>query len=96
MAHTPDPWRWSPKGTLSTMAKVSSTCDNVIVWSQRFGFDNEDDKLLIAAAPELLAACKIFVEACEKLLQSEKTDIALKMAKQAIAKAQPDKLSGGS
>lgn len=91
MAHTLGPWRWSPGGTLSTTAKVSSTCDNVVVWSQRFGFDNDDDKALIAAAPDLLAACQAFAEAYEKSLQLEKTDVALRMAKQAIAKAQPNK-----
>lgn len=42
---------------------------------------------LIAAAPELLEACEAFVEAWEKCLQLEKTDVALRMAKDAIAKA---------
>ncbi len=43
---------------------------------------------LITAAPDLLAACKAFVEAWEKSLQLEKTDVALRMAKEAIEKAQ--------
>jgi len=43
---------------------------------------------LIAAAPDLLEACKAFVIAWEKCLQLEKTDIALRMAKAAIAKAE--------
>ena len=42
---------------------------------------------LIAAAPDLLAACKAFVEAWEKCLQLEKTDVALQMAHAAIEKA---------
>lgn len=92
MTHTPGPWRWSPKGTLSTTAKVSKTCDNVVVWSQKYGFDNEADKTLIAAAPELLAACQAFVEAWEESLQLEKTDVALRMAKQAIEKARREKV----
>ena len=62
MSHTPGPWRWSPGGTLSSRAKISATCNNVVVWSQRFGFDNEADKVLIAAAPELLTMCQQFVE----------------------------------
>jgi len=43
---------------------------------------------LIAAAPKLLEACKAFVEAHEKSLQLEKTDIALSLAKQAISFAE--------
>lgn len=39
------------------------------------------------AAPDLLAACKAFVEAWDKSHQLEKTDVALKMAKAAIEKA---------
>lgn len=37
---------------------------------------------------DLLAACRAFVEAWEKSLQLEKTDVALRMAKAAIAKAE--------
>jgi len=43
---------------------------------------------LIAAAPDLLEACKAFVESWEKSLQLEKTDTALRLAKQAIAKTE--------
>ena len=50
--------------------------------------DNTATPQLIAAAPCLLAACKAFVEAWEKSLQLEKTDVALRMAKEAIEKAQ--------
>lgn len=42
---------------------------------------------LLAAAPDLLAACEAFVAAWEKCLQLEKTDVALEMARAAIAKA---------
>lgn len=49
---------------------------------------------LHGAAPDLLAACKAFVEAYEKSLQLVKTDVALRMAKQAIEKAQGDYPSG--
>ena len=41
------------------------------------------DARLAATAPQLLAACKAFVEAWEKS-QLEKIDVALKMAKEAI------------
>ena len=36
----------------------------------------------------LLAACKAFVEVWEKSHQLEKTDVALRMAKEAIARAE--------
>lgn len=49
---------------------------------------------LHGAAPDLLAACKAFVEAYERSLQLVKTDVALRMAKQAIEKAQGDYPSG--
>jgi hypothetical protein len=42
---------------------------------------------LIAAAQDLLEACEAFVEAYEKSLQLEKTDVAVRLAKVAIAKA---------
>jgi ABC-type amino acid transport substrate-binding protein len=42
---------------------------------------------LVDAAPDLLAACEAFVEAWEKSLQLEKTDVALRMVKMAIEKA---------
>lgn len=43
---------------------------------------------LITAAPDLLLACKAFVEAWKKSHQLEKTDIALRMAEAAIEKAE--------
>ena len=45
--------------------------------------ENQDLRLIQKA---LLAACEAFVEAWEKCLQLEKTDVALQMAKAAIAK----------
>lgn len=91
MTYTPGPWRWSPFGTLSTTAKISATCDNVVVWSQRFGFDNEDDKALIAAAPDLLVACQALTRANGEHPQ---TEAALIMAERAIEKAQLPKRNG--
>ena len=58
--------------------------------SRRYPAEKVANARLIAAAPDLLAACHAFVEAWEKSLQLEKTDVALRMAKQAIAKAQPN------
>ena len=46
-------------------------------------------KLCWNSHDDLLAACKAFVEAHEKSHQLEKTDMALRLAKVAIAKYQP-------
>lgn len=48
----------------------------------------EADAHLIAAAPDLLAACRAFVIAHEQSLQLEKTDVALRLARAAILKAE--------
>ena len=41
------------------------------------------------ALPDLLEACKAFVAAYDRSHQLEKTDVAVRMARAAIAKAQP-------
>jgi hypothetical protein len=51
---------------------------------------DERDRLK-ASNGELLKACKVFVEAYSKSLQLEKTDTALRLAKQAIANAERGK-----
>ena len=64
-------------------------CDNCGAQGAKHGsLDDAIEKWLrIAATPELLEACEAFVEAWEKSLQLEKTDVALRMAKAAIRKA---------
>lgn len=46
---------------------------------------------LFAAAPDLLEACQAFVAVWEKSHQLEKTDVALRLARAAIAKATGEK-----
>ena len=49
--------------------------------------ENEANLIAAGAVPELVAACEAFVEAWEKSLQLEKTNVALRLAKGAIQKA---------
>jgi hypothetical protein len=60
-----------------------------VIWSSDCPGDPDEEAQarLMVAAPDLLTACEAFVEAWEKCLQLEKTDIALQKAKAAIAKA---------
>ena len=53
-------------------------------------YAGEPNACLIAAAPEMYEALKAFVEAYEKSLQLEKTDVALRLAKAALSKAQQE------
>lgn len=46
---------------------------------------------LFAAAPDLFEACEAFVTAYKKSLQLEKTDVAIALARDAIAKAKGGK-----
>ena len=46
-------------------------------------------KALITAKPELPAACEAFIDAYEKSGQLEKTAVAVRLVRDAIAKAKP-------
>ena len=81
--HTPGPW------SVGSGSRILSHGPIVIAETWPTHPDaaaNRANCRLVAAAPELLAACEAFVEAWEKCLQLEKTDVALQMAKAAIAK----------
>jgi len=99
--HTPGPWylrtnrhtdsqgnSWGwldaapPGGQQRTIPGVNVT------WTD--GSITKANARLIAAAPEMLAACEAFVVAWEKSHQLEKTDVAMRMARIAIAKARCD------
>jgi len=94
MTHTPGPWKskllnrhktnehWRIGNDEAGNEIVAECTDYVSVPAER-----DANAMLISAAPDLLEACLAFVEAYEKSLQLEKTDVALRMAKQAIAKA---------
>jgi len=59
-------------------------------WARFAERKQQANMAIIAAAPDLLEACEAFVVAWEKSLQLEKTDVALDMARAAIAKAQSE------
>jgi len=89
MSHTPGLWELDPSGNYiiardedGSIFVVAETFENLLVG------DETANIALITAAPDLLAACKAFVEAWEKSSQLEKTDVALQMAKSAIARAE--------
>lgn len=89
-AHTPGPWKAEPGSHKNVYIIHYSRGPLAIVnvgGKAPIDGTNEANAHLMAAAPDLLAACQAFVEAWEKSHQLEKTDIALRMAKQAIEKA---------
>lgn len=96
--HTPGPWhvrdtRWHEVAVDAVSDSgegyelVIAQCDPAV---QLINKDAEikANAALIAAAPQLLEACKLFVGAYEKSLQLEKTDSAVRMARMAIAAAE--------
>lgn len=67
MAHTPGPWKPDPVDPLVVMGsdadeRVVADCGHAIVMGDEQAVANAH---LIAAAPELLAACKEFVRKCD-------------------------------
>tara|TARA_S200002703_G_scaffold123010_1_gene108940 strand:+ start:24 stop:323 length:300 start_codon:yes stop_codon:yes gene_type:complete len=92
--HTQGPWKVSNRFDIYEIGKygfsgtyIGTTCGNAELPESIKQIDEANAKL-IAAAPDLLEACKLFVMAWEKSLQLEKTDIALSAAKYAIKKAE--------
>ena len=88
MAHSPAPWRTEP-----TCVEVFDAKGDHVVWEM--GNTNEDDRRLIAAAPELLAALRLFVDRYTQLVNSgdcgnwnPETDEEVITARAAIAKAE--------
>lgn len=89
--HTPAPWRFVLNAAFSDGQPSAS------VWIEAGEYRSlatlipvaevEANARLIAAAPDLLAACEKFVESF-KSLQREKCDVAHRMAVEAIAKAE--------
>lgn len=64
--HTEGPWNASGTGNHQGLVISEATGANVAVT-----YDGEADTDLIAAAPDLLAACKIAIHQCGLLLQSQ-------------------------
>ncbi len=91
---SPGPWKFSRESDYSGIYEISSgsdACWIAKVQNHRNCIatpEGEGNARLIAAAPQLYAACAAFVEAWEKSLQLEKTDVALNMARAALAAVQ--------
>ena len=94
--HTPGPWEvfnFSKMGrrfvtVRSGNMEVADVTSFVGPYSARDEERADANARLIAAAPQLLKACKAFVAAYEKSLQLEKTDMAVRMARIAIEAAE--------
>ena len=87
MAHTPGPWHTangihgkSVCGPIQMTLNGGGTTAPCIC---KMGVDNEENARLIAAAPDLLAACKALAESNMRL------DAVVDMAARAIRKAEP-------
>ena len=90
MKHTPGPWYLNLPSNQMGDYLINDIDRSSVAQIYRNGLNDGSDEAnarLIAAAPELLAACQAFVEAWQKSSQLEKTDIALRMAEKAIAHA---------
>jgi len=87
--HTPGPWQHVPdkwdrsEYRIETVRRWSVDPTSGIYVASANGPSNAR---LIAAAPDLLEACKMFVDACENA--PSKTAAAVRMARAAIAKAE--------
>lgn len=101
MSHTPGPWTWTaPYGAtlMFTGCRVNEGPilvggDNTEVLNANSGeyspVDNEDNARLIAAAPDLLEACKELMARIDgTMLHTAYTSVALEKGRAAIAKAE--------
>ena len=94
MGHTPGPWKWQQNCIIA----VPPDGDVIVLHTTRPGTGiniRQPDARLIAAAPELLAACKtaaIVLEQAEAALdlfeRSHNINTAMKRLKDAIDKAE--------
>jgi hypothetical protein len=78
--HTPGPWVWTDYGELSGAGDVVMDADY-------FSEPSEADARLIAAAPDLLAACEAMLVELDEWEQELGRHPACDLARAAIAKA---------
>lgn len=92
--HTPGPWE---AHCFLVVAQKSKGCSKSVAYAGREichtgegrgpSEESEANARLIAASPDLLAACEAFIEAWDKSHQLEKTDVAMRLARAAITRA---------
>lgn len=98
MSHTPGPWRvkrrWSNNCEIVPRITCNPDDDRACGWiadiigAPYLGHESTlPNAMLIAAAPDLLAACRHFVEVYRRSAQLEKCDLACIEAEAAIEKA---------
>lgn len=91
MSHTPGPWTWIRNGCTLIGAGLGDGCQVLSIDLPEFITD--EDKCLIAAAPDLLNACVEWLEFAEGLWTEAELDMQfggnVAAIRDAIAKAKP-------
>lgn len=98
--HTPGPWHLSSKGDGRTYVEGGDTADDIAcLLMDHAQSENNANARLIAAAPDLLAACKAIIATHPKhhwrigspgsvaRMEQEEQEAAIELARAAIAKA---------
>jgi hypothetical protein len=101
MTHSPAPWEFDYD--FISGSNIKDANNEHVVYEMACGDEEKANGLLIAAAPDLLAALKVFVdrfEDCEdasdgegESWQSSELSDMIKVAKAAISKAEPNEIT---
>ncbi len=94
MSHTPGPWEWSTSNSWRRLRHSDRGVSTNVLYpcvhkdGQPDIEVSEDDALLIAAAPDLLAATRAYIDYCEPNLECEPILMRIRdQMRAAIAKA---------
>lgn len=84
--HTPGPWRFTSRPHDGNYMRIHCSSDPNEGDNLR-GYCGEANARLIAAAPDLLEACKAMLACCYDLERNDETIAAVETTRAAIAKA---------